>query len=334
MRWNMRVLSCVAAACTLAACSGNDATGPDALSAKGGGGKGGGETVWGNNLSVPVLFASGVGLTGATISTADVTTTGLRPSGTQAELAPAYAELPWARLVLPTIAGYYCQNTENTWMAEWLDNTAGGPDVPANAFWGDNLTSQQWNVSSVVRVETELQPTAPHALDGFNMPYASGSNRNEIKCTDGTTFTTDVANPPTIFSATARLTIEKLDGPGGDVACTYLDASTADKFGNDGPGYYGAEVNVSGRVIYGYNWMLNRPLTGDCTAESKAGWWRLTFWVDDARAGYQGNVRIVGTDGPGSKFSPAVCAVGNCTALEIEIAEAKSKRPSNPGKGE
>ncbi|HEX5819098.1 MAG TPA: hypothetical protein VFY20_09480, partial [Gemmatimonadales bacterium] len=222
-----RTWAWLAAACMIAACDGSGGTtAPDLQAARPGGGGGGGETVWGNNLSVPVIFASGVGITGTTISTADVTTTGLRPNNTQIQYAPLYSALPWDRLTLPTIGGYYCQNTENTWMAEWLNNTAGGADIPANAFWGDNLTNQQWNVSSVIRVETELQPTTiPTDLEGFNMPYASGSNKNEIKCTDGTTFSTSTAAPPTIFTATARLTIEKLDGEGGNPVCTYFDGS-------------------------------------------------------------------------------------------------------------
>jgi hypothetical protein len=296
--------------------------------------------VWGNNLSVPVIFASGVGVTGTVISTADVTTTGLRPNNTQLQYAPLYSELAWSRLTLPTIGGYYCQNTENTWMAQWTNNTVGGADIPANAFWGDNITNQQWNVSSVIRVETELQPqTIPTDLEGFNMPYASGSNKNEIKCTDGSTFLTSTVAPPTIFSATARLTIQKLEGQGGAVACTYFDGSTADKFGNDGPGFYGAEVNVSGKVMYGYNWMLNRTLPASCAGQAKAGWWRLTFWVDDTRTGvasgntYQGNVDIAGTDVGATKFQPELCAVGNCTVLDIEVRDGRSKKPTNPGGG-
>ncbi|HEX5818118.1 MAG TPA: hypothetical protein VFY20_04525, partial [Gemmatimonadales bacterium] len=161
--------------------------------------------------------------------------------------------------------------------------------------------------------------------------------KNEIKCTDGSTFTTSTAAPPTIFSATARLTIQKLESQGGAVACTYFDGSTADKFGNDGPGFYGAEVNVSGKVMYGYNWMLNRTLPTSCAGQDKAGWWRLTFWVDDARTGsasgiaYQGNVDIDGTDTEATKFPPVVCTVGNCTVLEIEVRDGKSKKPTDPG---
>ena len=43
--------------------------------------------------------------------------------------------------------------------------------------------------------------------------------------------------------------------------------------GGDGPGYYSAEINVKGRVIYGYTWNVRRLNEG-------AGDYRITFSFD------------------------------------------------------
>ncbi|MCB0055274.1 MAG: hypothetical protein KDE24_37615, partial [Caldilinea sp.] len=48
--------------------------------------------------------------------------------------------------------------------------------------------------------------------------------------------------------------------------------------GGDGPGYYSAEINVKGRIIFGYTWnvrQLNDPLPS-----GPAGDYRLTFSFD------------------------------------------------------
>ncbi len=47
----------------------------------------------------------------------------------------------------------------------------------------------------------------------------------------------------------------------------------------DGPGYYNAEINVKGKIIYGYTWKVRNMNEGD-------GYYRLTFSFDN--------------DGPGS----------------------------------
>lgn len=42
---------------------------------------------------------------------------------------------------------------------------------------------------------------------------------------------------------------------------------------------YGAELNIKGSYVYGYNWRLDREVV---PAEvSKTGWWRLTFYTPD-----------------------------------------------------
>jgi hypothetical protein len=44
--------------------------------------------------------------------------------------------------------------------------------------------------------------------------------------------------------------------------------------GGDGPGYYSAEINVKGKVIYGYTWDVKRLNDG-------VGYYRITFSLDN-----------------------------------------------------
>jgi hypothetical protein len=46
---------------------------------------------------------------------------------------------------------------------------------------------------------------------------------------------------------------------------------------------YSAELNVQGKYVYGYNWMLRRDeMPSNCgSGWDKAGWWRLTFYADN-----------------------------------------------------
>ena len=54
--------------------------------------------------------------------------------------------------------------------------------------------------------------------------------------------------------------------------------------GGDGPGYYSAEINVKGRVIYGYTWNVRK--LENLYSEDKAGDYRLTFSFDEVCGAY------------------------------------------------
>jgi hypothetical protein len=49
----------------------------------------------------------------------------------------------------------------------------------------------------------------------------------------------------------------------------------------DGPGYYSAEINVKGRVIYGYTWDVNHLNDQIVNQGTAAGSYRITFSFDD-----------------------------------------------------
>lgn len=250
----------------------------------GSGGSGGspGETSFGNNLSVPLVFADGVGLLGDKITGTDYLdrATGLRPSTTD-----IVDPFPYLNPIdAYTLAGttYYRQQSASTWQAGWINGSTGPQRVEVD--WGDNLTSASLSANQVLRVETVLRqypntdawPT-DQPLMAYPMALLYGTGRTEMQ---GTTGTPVEAQERRVFTVMARLRIRKLvDGVPTDHPCGF-NGSVADGFkipdGGSVP-RYSAEINVGGSQTYGFNWRLNQ-----CTATDKTGAWRISFSLDDA----------------------------------------------------
>jgi len=243
-----------------------------------------GEESTGNNLSWPVVFADGIGVTGSPVATDP----GVRPSSAETN---AYAELSAIPVTNPTaaffytgnapdLATYYLQGTANTWRPQIVDGSA-EPRYDASAAWGDNLAGDaSLRIGHPIRIEVALSTTDGATLLGYAMPYvANPSSPDEVQGTDGTT----AAVIPLIYTVGPTLIVEHLSGPGGDVIATV----------SDGP--IGAEVNVGGRLIYGGQF---RP--------TAAGTYRLRYIIaNDA------NVHIVSSD--------AVVVSPFETAIEITV---------------
>jgi hypothetical protein len=134
----------------------------------GGGGGGGEEEGFGNNLSVPVVFAEGQGISGLP-TTVD---TGLRPR--PEETNPTLPYFDASTVVIKDGVTYYPQQSASTWQAGWL-NGLGAP-VQANISWGDNLLSRTWNPKSVIRVETVLYQNADTPLTAYTWSRCSASS--------------------------------------------------------------------------------------------------------------------------------------------------------------
>ncbi len=212
-----------------------------AFAQSGGGGHGGGgghEEGAGSNLSVPLIFAEGVGITGAAIDLADPATTGLRywtPSpnyklqgvrwytwddgGTQQVCDPAQPNpvCPPAPEP-PDLKRVYLQADENNiWQADWLDGSLNGPIEVSTVNWGDDIESHVWSTRQrQVRVEMALSKSGlDPSLDGYTMQYLSG--RGE---TENWGVLASHSNPPvpelyqtdtaSVYSPCLRLTIQKI----------------------------------------------------------------------------------------------------------------------------
>jgi hypothetical protein len=103
------------------------------------------------------------------------------------------------------------------------------------------------------------------------------------------TQTVALARPCSPIARPAR----EASGPGGSVTQTYFDKAVYESFGVDGPGGYSAEINVGGKVLFGYVWNLkNVVMDGGLT---KDGYWRITFSLD---AGSGVSLDALGGAGP------------------------------------
>lgn len=219
---------------------------------------------YGNNLSNPVVFAEGSGLTG--LPTAEYT-------GLRGGLVPS--------LTVPYLYNgvtYYLQQTPNTWQADWINGVATGEVVEAD--WSDNIVRTTWSAASVIRVEMVLNKPLTPALNAFQMAYLYGTGLDEVWGTTGIKVPSNLA---TLYSICARLTIQKLSGPEGSVVGTLYNSAIYQRFGVVGlTTDYAAEVNVPGKVIYGYNWDLAKfdMASIGLPAEPKSGWYRLSFSFD------------------------------------------------------
>jgi hypothetical protein len=249
----------------------------------GGGHDGGGEDSVGNNLSTPAIWSDGVakelrGTPGEWLFEGESIDVGGRAWSLQ-------------------------QDSGNEWQAETLNAVSVGitPFYVDALDWGDNLEARNWNAGSQVRIETVLYQdmTSPaNAMTGYEMRYLYGERSTEMWGTSGVTFSTadpDAATNPlkstdaTVYSRCARLTIQKLIGTRENPGSLAWDPALGQWNGaveppdfnrgvweaGEGPDRYSAEINVRGRLIYGFNWRV-----ADLHPVDTAGDYRLTFSVD------------------------------------------------------
>jgi hypothetical protein len=263
-----------------------------------------------------VVFAEGYGITGLAVTTDNLLSTGLRtPATATYATLPDYVIDPNAPTVtLPGGATGYCQQTAHTWMAQW---TAGASNAVAD--WGDNLTSQQFTSTSVIRVEMAL--LAPSTMPGYNMYLYSGTRRTEMQCTD---LTEKTDYQPTVYSVAPRLRIYKVSA---DQALptdpALIDLAVDEGFGQDGPGFYGAEINVAGKVIYGYNWFVKQLPIPD-----KQGWYLISFALETADIG--GTAVPPGVSLTGVADAKAQLTSPTETRIWVQVTDSRLKGPKGP----
>jgi hypothetical protein len=278
------------------------------------------ETTAGNNLSVPVIFAEGIGVTGELLGTGN----GLRPT---AEEGIAVDALPFFYGAnKPDCGVYFCQGGANVWQAQWLDGSALGVQS-AEVKWGDNLTHHQFDTHTMLRVEVSLTAWSSPTMTGYNMPYAIGQGPDQMQGTDGST----AAMVPSIYAVTPRLIIQKLDDVTREPVATVFDGAVWQKFGTEGPGGFGAEVNVAGAVVYGFNFVIRD--VGLPSEFHRFGWWRITFQLDNsaqvAGATVLRNVSLdqlsaVSAEEEPPLYTPQLDPANQKSWLDIEVKSAKA----------
>ncbi len=235
-------ISAIAAAALAAAMLGSTAVakgpggGPGGGNGGGGGPPTGGEA--GKNLSVPALFVPG--LTGAPALWSPC---GLEvaPSGDTTHFAPP-ASTPDE--TFGPEGDYYVQG-EDKWQAE-CDTAVPGVDVTAD--WGDNLTSAPLKAGTPIRTEMGLlvNDAATLGMAGYTVwKLTDELDRLATYGTRGELDRSEAYPEVRAWDAGAHLKIERTDG-----FIVYDGAFTA-------------EINSTGRVVYGYNWQ--KPVAGTYT---------------------------------------------------------------------
>lgn len=247
-----------------------------ALAREGESGGGGETTELGNNLSFPVIWSDGEnvslplpGVAGAPELPAE--------AAKEFEVENPETEEPETIPVWP-------QATEGvTWQAG--SEVALAPVGIEQIDWGDNIEAKSLSLGKPIRVETTLfaKPTEP--LEAFEM-VSEGERQNETFYTTGKTSLSDEA---TVYSGCARLTIQRLLISREDPYTSQLswDPTTGEWVGKEliapalfnggvweeagGGTGYSAEINASGKVLYGYNWRTSGLAAGD---------YRITFSLD------------------------------------------------------
>lgn len=165
--------------------------------------------------------------------------------------------------------------------------------------WGDNLEAMDPNRSrAYTRVEMGLYSTLEEPATGYDMCWIEGRGQNEVwgaQVTGGAGNWAAVTSEQTeamVYTAGARLTIQRIvpdrtytwnaathqwQGTGADAP--YYSGAIHEGAA-DGPGSFGSEVTVSGRLSYGYLWDAGSAPQGE---------YRLTFSLDGAAGDFPGS---------------------------------------------
>lgn len=195
------------------------------------------------------------------------------------------------------VKAYLQKDANNIWQAGSADWSA----APVNVNWidwGDNLESVDWYTRSQVRTEVVLFQDLTKSMTEYQMRHTSGWGIDEVHGLAADLNVTPLLGDgmrATVYSNCARLTIQKLlvdrndarladlewvpsegwtepEGYPDDLINPHLFNGSVHE-GGDGPGYYSAEINVKGRIIYGYTWNVRNMNEGP-------GSYRLTFSFD------------------------------------------------------
>ncbi len=209
------------------------------------------------------------------------------------------------------VRAYVQKDPQNLWQAGSFNSAATPVNIDL-IDWGDNLESVDWYTRSQVRTEVVLYELAA-AGDGeaygfpmleYEMRHTSGWGIDEAHGLAATPFDPNVVpaaitgpgDQATVYTYCARLTIQKLLVDRDDVRLADLEWVPGEGWtepegypddlinphlfngsvheGGDGPGYYSAEINVKGKIIFGYTWNVRNLNEG-------AGHYRITFSLDE-----------------------------------------------------
>jgi hypothetical protein len=291
----------------------------------GSGGTGGHDTAVGNNLSFPVIWAEGdtkvLRGTPGVVKTEGWWWWwwGTKPDGSPLACAPdpddqsrcndgvagiSKGYNPLLQSPATARKAYLQKDPLNEWQAGSIIPTA---MVRVDSVdWGDNLEARDWNLFARVRIETVLIDNLAAPLTEYVMRHTWGTGINEAHglsvIPTGSLVESLPSSRATVYSSCGRLTIQKLNvaretvQPGNLVWDKVAHRWNGSKIrapifnlavhqAGDGPGWYNAEINVKGKIIYGYTWNVQSLNEG-------AGDYRVTFSLDLACGAKKRNTLI------------------------------------------
>jgi hypothetical protein len=339
---------------------------------KGGGGSGGGEPIEsvGANLSFPVIWSEGVEKT-LRVAPADAVN-GVKLAGAWWYVWGEDPIDPQAPIFScnPLALGTTCYGTATDVYKAYLQKDANNYWEAYNAAaetrmnvdlvdWGDNLESVNWSTTSKVRTEVVLYENLTNPVLQYAMRHVSGWGTDEMHGLQ-TTLNGEIVYGPgtqaTVYSPHARLTIQKLTTATptnlvwNATTHAWTGAVSAPVFNKavweaaDGPGYYNAEVNIKGKIIYGYTWDVKK-------ANSGAGVYRITFSFDQTAGSVSPNLNtyfdgstqvlvpieeevvVEEEGGPGGGGKANIDVRNNLTYIDVTITSGQSGGGSGGGKG-
>ncbi|MCP3176890.1 hypothetical protein MJO47_07210 [Desulfuromonas sp. KJ2020] len=210
------------------------------------------------------------------------------------------------------VRAYVQKDVNNVWQAAAAEGI-GAPVVVDWIDWGDNLESVDWYTRSQVRTEVVLYQDLATPMLEYQMRHVDGWGIDEVHglAVQGSSALEGPGSQATVYSPCARLTIQKLlvsrddpDYPGqtnpllanlmwDDTAKLWTGESEGESLvnppifnkpvyeGGDGPGYYSAEINVKGKVIFGYTWNVRSLNDAIVNGGEAGGDYRITFSLDE-----------------------------------------------------
>lgn len=192
---------------------------------------------------------------------------------------------------------YIQQVKDNVWKADNFKATS--PVAVDLIDWSDNLETADWNTRSLLNIEILLYEQLEEQMKEFAMRHLTGWGGGDIcgfQCNlDGE----PVYGPgtvSTVYSHNARFTIQKINVNPSNIEPEDIMWVPGEGWRNsislknvkifndpifnmpvyrsgDGPAYFNGEVNVEGRLSYGYLWHVQ-------SLNSGKGFYRLTFSFD------------------------------------------------------
>jgi uncharacterized protein YjdB len=210
----------------------------------------GDQVKYGNNASVPIVFADGIGLTGKKLRDE----LGIRPFASEG--IPVDDKPFWWTGNAPTYQTYSEQRTFNTWRPEWI-NGIERPKYNAKILWRVNAPLDKSHGPRAIRVQQVLLATDLQ-MRGFAMIPTDPESSLPMYGADGTTamFT------PVIYTAGAWIIVQKLHGEGSEIAAVTEHQAVA-------------EVDVTGKVVYDF--ILNPDGWDPPQRFDRHGWYRIKF---------------------------------------------------------